>query len=420
MANNLLLDPVQVLKGPNTKVSLDAVLITNGKISAFGERARKLGKEKGIRSQSCQEQLLAPCLVDPHSFLEDPITSNIENLERLKKKAADSGYGQISLLPRSSSYRDKPELLGGFNDENSDVIIHLWAGFSKGGLGAELASHRDLIRSGAIGLADDDALIPIPLLQKGIKLGEISDHPVLVAPRDKLIQGKGLVRERVEALRGGWPVDPITSETVPLVQLLEINKQYPNIALRLMNISTESGVAILRDSAIRPISSVNWWHLFKDSSNLTPEEIGWRVAPSIGNNLDREALIEGIKDNQITAIAVNSIALSPEQAQLPPDQKEAGISGYELVLPCLWQELVNKRGMDIERLWDALSFGPSRFLKKKEEVLSLNSNRWLLFDPSKRWKKNALREQGLDTTVGNEPLDNEEIQGKVVSCGLKG
>ena len=420
MAQNLLLDPVQILQGSNKQVVLDAVLILNGKITAFGDLARKLGKEKGIKIQNRSKQLLAPCLVDPHSVLEEPITGTVENLETLRKKAAYSGYGQISLLPRSSPYRDTPELLRGFNNEISDVIINLWAGFSRGGLGLELASHRDLIKGGAIGLADDDALIPISLLQKGIRLGEISNHPILVAPRDKFIQGEGLVRERVEALRGGWPVDPVTSETLALVQLLEINKQYPNISLRLMNISTKSGVEILKNSSIKPISTVNWWHLFKDSSILTPEEIGWRVTPSIGNHLDREALIEGIIDNQITAVAVNSIALSPEEAQLPPNQKEAGISGYQLVLPCLWQELIVKRGMKIERLWDALSFGPSRLLAKKEEVLSLDSNRWLLFDPSAKWTKRAVIEKALGITVGNEPLDNEEIQGKVIECGLRG
>ena len=123
-------------------------------------------------------------------------------------------------------------MIGFDNDDLREVTIHLWAGFSRGGTGSELAPHGDLLDLGAIGLADDDALIPMPLLERGLLLGEMGSAPVLVAPRDPALQGEGMVREGVETLRAGWSPDPETSETLPLKQLLALHQKHPERQLR--------------------------------------------------------------------------------------------------------------------------------------------------------------------------------------------
>ena len=51
--------------------------------------------------------LLAPCLVDPHSFLESPFNGKEENIYTIKEKAALSGYGQLGILPRGHLWRDQ-------------------------------------------------------------------------------------------------------------------------------------------------------------------------------------------------------------------------------------------------------------------------------------------------------------------------
>ena len=63
--------------------------------------------------------------------------------------------------------------------------------------------HADLLEHGAIGLADDDQIIPLALLERGLLLGE------MILPRacgeDPLLQEDGIVRDGVETLRAGWP-----------------------------------------------------------------------------------------------------------------------------------------------------------------------------------------------------------------------
>ncbi len=417
MFDTQLLDPVQILKGSKEGLREDAVLIDNGHLKAFGAEARKQAKELSVKPTPAQKQLIAPCLVDPHSVLEDPINGQSENIKTLSKKAFLAGYGQIALLPRSKDWRDRPARIRGFINSCNGLRIHFWGGFSLEGKGEELSPHADLIQQGAIGLAEDNSIISTALIKKGLVLAEMGSSPVLFAPRDIQIQGDGIVREGIETLRAGWAPDPIASETIPLGQLLELHRQHPEVAMRLMNISTADGVSMLSKSTSRPIASVNWWHLIADSSNMPPTDIGWRVSPSIGSAKDRNALIQGLKKGTLTAVAVNSIPLDEVQTQLPPDQRSPGISGYQLVLPALWQELVVKSNWTVEKLWEVLSFGPSKMLNMPEEFLQTGSRRWLHFDPDKRWV------QSLDKKswpfAANQAWEGKQIKGKVINCGLK-
>ena len=81
-----------------------------------------------------------------------------------------------------------------------------------------------------------------------------------------------------------------------------------------------------------------------------------------------------------------------------------------------WDQLVRKSGWEVEKLWEKISFGPSKLLNQAEEKLSLNSNRWLLFDPEKEWVQS--NEENHLTTATNQPIKDKKIYGKVIDCGL--
>ena len=78
------------------------------------------------------------------------------------------GYGSVALLPRSRTWRDRPERLALRKpDEPSRLTIHLWGSFSTAGQGS-ISPLGDLLDHGAIGLADDDAMVPQALLERGL------------------------------------------------------------------------------------------------------------------------------------------------------------------------------------------------------------------------------------------------------------
>jgi dihydroorotase len=243
----------------------------------------------------------------------------------------------------------------------------------------------------------------------------MGDCPVLLPPRDAALAQRGFVRERVEALRAGWPPDPTSSELLPLQSLLALAASHPQLSLRLMNLSTAEAVEVLRRCPRPPLASVSWWHLVADSGSLDPAEEGWRLVPPLGAGPDRDALVGALAEGLITAVAVHHLPLDAEERLLPLDQRRPGLAGHGVALTLLWEELVGRRGWSPERLWQVLCWGPARFLGLPQERLEPGSRRWLLFDPQRSWSWGAA---SCRSQAANQPRWNETLRGAVVATGL--
>ena len=234
MASTLLLRQVQVLEGPGQPAHRRDVWIAGRTLLGWEASPPPAHQGQEVKELDGRHLWLAPPLVDPHSVLEDPWLGRSETLDSLAQAAAAGGYGTVALLPWARPWRDRPERLQ--LAWKPPLQLLLWGSFSLEGADETLALHREQLQAGALGLAASDHLPPLALLDKGLRLAEMGQRPVLLAPRDPALGLDGFVRERVEALRAGWPTDPVLSETLPLQTLLSLAAAHTGLGLRLMNL----------------------------------------------------------------------------------------------------------------------------------------------------------------------------------------
>lgn len=411
----LWLQNLTLLQGPEHPARCgDALLNSQGELVALDGDARQLAVAHGLVGRDGNGWWLAPSLVDPHSVLEQPLLGRAETLNSLAASAAAGGYGQVALLPWGQPPRDHPSQLELHWPQ--PLQLHLWGSLCQGDREQELAPQSELLAAGAIGLAGTAELPPLNLLERSLQLGEMEQRPVLLAPRLRNLAGDGLVRQRVEALRGGWPVDPPSSETLPLMTLLDLQERHPDRQLVAMTISTAEAVEMLGRARQRPRATVHWWHLLSDSGSLPPSSNGWRLEPPLGGPDDRNALRQAVRDGLIDAVAVHHQALDPEEQLLPIDQRRAGLAGHGLVLPLLAQALVSEAGWPLDTLWKALCWGPSQLLGVPTPRLDAGSRNWLLFDPHRVWHWTPSTSASL---AANQPLAaGTEVIGQIVASGL--
>ncbi len=401
--------------GSNAKVIKDNLLIIDGKIEAFGNKAKEEALKKNIKTSKSGNKILAPMLVDSHSFLKDPLTGVDDNLENLKFRAKKSGFGTIALLPNSSNWRDNPGKIPFQKNNDSDLNIYFWGSFTLEDEGKNLSPHDELLKSGSIGLSTSN-FFDTSIIFKGLSLDPADSSPILFSLTKKDSLQKGVINKDIKSLQLGFYVIDNNNEVIEVKNILEIKNIFPDKNLVIKNISDSNSLKEIEKNTIPISTTISWWSLIADTNNLKLDDLGWKVDPPLGSQENREFLIKGLENDLIQAIAVNSNALNDENTFIPINDRPAGISSFELVLPLLWEEFIYKRDWPIPKLWKYLSFSPSNLLGIMQEKLSIGSKRWLIFDPDTKWLNNQIN-LGYDYP-SNFPKKNEFIKGKVIHVGL--
>ena len=415
MGKTFFFENINILMGSDLEVVKDNLLIINGKIEAFGAKAKKEALKRNIEISKSGNKLFAPMLVDSHSFLKDPLTGFDDNLENLKSRAKKSGFGAIALLPNSNNWRDKPEKIPFQKNDDCDLNIFFWGSFSLEDKGIHLSPHDELLKSGSIGLSTSN-FFDSPIIFKGLSLDLIKSSPIIFSLTKKKTLQKGIVNKDLKSLQSGFYIIDNNNELSEVKSIIGIKNLFPDKKIVIKNIADSNSLKEIEMQTIPISTTVNWWSLIADTNNLELNDLGWKVDPPLGTKENREFLIKGLENDLIQAIAVNSLGLNDEDTFIPINDRSVGISAFELVLPLLWEEFINKRSWPISKLWKYLSFNPSNLLGIKQERLSLGSKRWLLFDPETKWYNNQIN-LGYDSP-SNFPKKNELIKGKVIEVGL--
>ncbi len=412
MKRDFFYERINILKEAESNIKKDAILIINGNIFAFGEEARKEAKKRNLKSNESGNKLIAPLLTDMHSYLDDPICGLEDNLINLKERAKKSGYGSIVLLPNSKNWRDVPEKIPFQKNHNDDIQIFFWGSFTLQNLGIQLSPHDDLFNKGIVGLSSlcfDD----LRIIYQGIKLDFIKSNPILF--ENNKLKNKVFLETDIKAIQSGFHSDDMLGFD-NILKVLNLKKNFPDKNLIIQNVSDIRFLKELRNKHFDIKKTVSWWNLVADTSNLEINDLGWKSYPHLVSKEIRENLIYSLEKDLIDAIAVNSKSIKEEETFKAINDREAGISSYELVLPLLWDELISKRSWYPSKLWNHLSFKPSRLLNLPEEKLNIGSKRWLIFDPELQWV-NTQANLGYDSPT-NFPKKNKLIKGKVISNGL--
>lgn len=385
--------------------------------------------------------LLAPSLADLYSYSGEPGHEDRETLRQLVKTAIAGGFTDVAILPNTDPPLDQPQTLqwlkqrlnqiergnshhqgpGGHQAENwpdsATVQCHWWGSVTQGNQGKQLTEWGELDQAGVIGFSDGGAIQDWRLLQRALEYGAMAGKPLALVPLNLSLRGNGVMREGPLAIQLGLPPDPVMSEAAAIASLLELLPHY-STPVHIMRLSTARGVELIaqaKSQGLNCTASVNWHHLLLSNGAIahglpphTPHyDPNLRFDPPLGNEGDRLALIDGIKNGVIDGIAVDHQAFTYEEKTQTFAETPPGAIGYELVLPCLWQGLVEKDLITPMVLWRALSTNPRQCLG-----LSKVNRPRILFDPDQAW---TLKRGTLQTSAYNSPWWNHSLKGRVVA-----
>ena len=420
-----LLQQVRVIDPSRAKDIQADALIIEGKIAAIESRITDYPPETKIRDG--QHLILGIGLVDLYSHSGEPGNEIRETLKDLAASAAAGGFTQIAILPDTVPAINNPDLLaamiqkGHYLQNNSPIQlpkIDFWGAIAQNAPTKQMNELTDL-KQNPSGFTDSFNLTNLNLLKQVLEYVKPWQKPVAIALSDNELTGNGVVREGNAAIRYGLIGNPGFSEAAAIAAVLEI-VDYIGTPVHIMRISTERSVELIAHAKQRGVpvtASTTWMHLLFNSDDISSYDPNLHLEPPLGNQNDLIALIEGVKQGIIDAIAIDHHAYSYEEKTVAFAQAPSGVIGLQLALPLLWQRFVSSGEWSALELWQALSSRPRQCLQQPIiNPTPQNSAELILFDPQQTW---LVSSNNLKSPAANTPWYNQEITGRVVKLGFK-
>ena len=141
------------------------------------------------------------------------------------------------------------------------------------------------------------------------------------------------------------------------------------------------------------------------------------MSPPLRSEADRRAVIDGLRDGTIDAIASDHAPWDQDSKRLPFSSAAYGIVGLETLLP-LSLELYHNRDLGLIDLMARLTSNPARILRLPVARLARGAPADLvLFDPDHAWRISTDR---FRSKSKNAPFDGRPVRGRVVRTIVDG
>ena len=446
-----LLQQVRLLDPVSGTDRIADVLIADRAIKAIEAHIPAPGSdiETDIETIDCRGLVVGPGLVDLFGHSGEPGFEERETLASLMQAAASGGFTRVAILPDTKPPLDNPGGLAWLRSRldrlrvefpNSAAVsgtaappqLYFWGALTEGVKGEQMTEFAELANSGIVGFADGEPLENLGLLRRILEYLQPLELPVAIWPKWSTLAGKSAVREGRASIRLGLPAAPASAETSALAAILEI-ADATGTPVHIMRVSTARSLQLIEEAKSRGLpvtASTTWMHLLLNTedidgqnirepreSNLNspfpiPYDPSLRLDPPLGNPEDQEALIRGVREGAIEAIAIDHSPYLYEEKNVAFAEAPPGAIGLELALSLLWHNLVKSERLSGLELWRALSSQPALCLNWEPVSLSVGSPAELtLFNPEETWQ---VEEHILKSLSANTPWLGQQLIGRVV------
>jgi len=416
-----LLQQVRVLDPVSGTDQLADVLIADGLIKAVEPNISDFAADIAVRD--CQGLILGPGLVDLYSHSGEPGFEERETWLSLLEAAKAGGFTRLTILPDTTPSLDNPAGLAQIHQQKWHAPmpqIACWGALTLLVAGQQMTELAELAAAGVVGFADGRPLSNLGLLRRLLEYLQPLHKPVALMPCDGKLMGNGVMREGANSIRFGLPGNPAIAESSALAAILEVVAAI-GTPVHLMRISTRRGVELIEQAKSQGLpvtASTTWMHLLLDTDDLRHYDPNLRLEPPLGNPTDRMALVEGVRDGVIDAIAIDHSPYTYEEKTVAFAEAPPGAIGLEIALPLLWHRLVETGELSPLELWQRTSINPAICLGQSLTAIAPGQPAELvLFDPQKTWK---VERQTLKSQSTNTPWLGQQLTGRVIQTWCVG
>ena len=406
----------RILDPESGRDALGDLITVDERIAAIGSHISADGIGPDVEVIDCGGRCLAPGLVDMRVQLREPGAEHIESIESGSRAAAAGGVTTMVALPNTEPVVDDVsvvEFLARRAREVKLAKVHTYGAATKGLAGKELTEIGLLAANGALGFTDGVKAIGNALVMRRVlSYARTFDQLVIQHPEEPSLGGAGEVNEGEIATRLGLAAIP------PAAEVMMIERDLRLVALtgaryHVAHVSTAAAIDAIRQAKAKglPVTCDTAPPYFAlNETAIGDYRTFAKLSPPLRGESDREAVIDGIADGTIDAIASDHAPWDQDSKRLPFSSASYGIVGLETLLP-LSLELYHARHMRLIDVLRKLTIAPARILGLQVGRLVPGAPADLvIFDAD---AEGRIRTDEFRSKSKNAPFDGRPVRGRV-------
>ncbi|MCI8496747.1 MAG: dihydroorotase [Clostridiales bacterium] len=394
------------------------ILIENGRIVSLS--AETIPQKAQVIDG---EGLVAvPGLVDMHVHLRDPGFTHKEDIFTACEAAAAGGVTAVAAMPNTRPTADCGEIIEDIlsRSQNAKARVFQLGSITKGLKSEQLCDFEELKRAGAVAVSDDGRpVLTATMLLDGMRKANNAELPVICHCEDLSLATGGIINEGEVSKELGVRGIPRAAEDAAVAREIALAAAH-SLPVHIAHVSTKGSVALIRDAKRRGVAVTceTAPHYFALTEQcLLGRDANYRMNPPLGTEEDRLAVIEGLMDGTIDAIATDH---APHSASEKADFETApnGVVGLETSLAAGITYLVKPEILPLKRLIELMSASPADILHIDAGRLELGKRADIcLFDPDEQW---TVVPEKLHSRSKNTPFAQIRLTGRVRYTMLQG
>ena len=412
LKNGRVVDPAT-----KTDAKLD-VRVDGQKIAELGENLAA-GDAKILDASGT---IVAPGFIDLHCHLREPGQEMSETIETGTRSAARGGFTAVCCMPNTQPVNDSASVTRGIVERAAaGGAVRVWpigaaSVGSKGEALAEIAAMKD---AGIVGVCDDGRPVATArLMRQVMDYCRSLDLPVIDHCEDPSLFAGGVMREGARSVQLGLKGVPAQSESICAGRDVEL-ALLTGARLHIAHMSTVGAleyVRLAKRQGLRVTCEVTPHHF-----TLIDEDVRYdthyKMNPPLASREDREALIAGLADGSVDAIATDHAPHHPASKDVEFDRAPFGILGFETALALGLSELVEKKRLSLARLVELFTTGPARVLGIQRKLSAGEMADITIFSTDLEWTYRAAESPSKSR---NTPFDGRVFRGAPMTTIVAG
>jgi dihydroorotase len=364
-----LLKGGHVVDPANGRDGVFDVLIHDGRIAKVGTDLSVDGDV--LIAEIPSSLVICPGLIDMHVHLREPGQEHKETVATGVAAAVAGGFTAVACMPNTTPVNDNAGvthyILGKAADAGLARVYPIGA-VSRGQKGEHLADIAELREAGCVAITDDGRPVATAILtRRALEYASMFDMPLIEHCEEQTLKGDGVAHEGFQASALGLRGIPGEAESIMAlrdISLAELTGGHVHIA-HMSARQTLDAVRYGKGRGARVTCEVTPHHFVLTDDMLAapiPYDTNVKMNPPLREAADRDAMVAGIIDGSVDAIATDHAPHHQDEKHVEFDHAPFGITGLETCVSLCFDRLIHRGLISMTRLVELLSVNPARIL----------------------------------------------------------